>query len=158
LDFARRVPNSANSEITEGRPSEEWLDAHTGCGGNREASQRRILASLAPAEVDGVRAAGGKFASIAFGAVHDRVVVGVNLVATDPAQRRKGLPRRLGRWSPGPTIAPAPTARACRWSRTNAPAIAIYRSLGRTKERYRDHYRPQADEAWIKKIVEIRGD
>jgi N-acetylglutamate synthase len=41
---------------------------------------------------------------------------------------------------------------------SNAPAIAIYRSLGRTKERYRDHYRPQADEAWIKEMVEIRGD
>jgi hypothetical protein len=47
-----------------------------------------------------LRAAGGKFASIAVGAVHDRVVC-VNLVATDPAQRRKGLPRRLGGAPPG---------------------------------------------------------
>jgi N-acetylglutamate synthase len=150
LDFARRAPGAAGAEISETVPSEEWLDAHarcTGIGETAQRSQRKILQALAvPAVFTAVRADDGRLASLAFGAVHERIVC-INLVVTDPAARRRGLSRKA-------------VSTALAWARDragadgaclpvvagNTPARALYRELGFTTELYRYHYRrrPQA--------------
>jgi N-acetylglutamate synthase len=92
----------------------------------------------------GVRGADGRLASLAFGAVHDRTLC-VNLVVTDPPQRRAGLARRAvtsvlswARERMGAESACLAVVAA------NAPAVALYRQLGFTTELYRYHYRRRA--------------
>ncbi len=134
--------------VTEGAPSEEWLAAQARCTGQTEAAQRtqrKILRALSvPSVFTAARAEDGRLASVAFGAVHDRLVC-VNLVATDPARRRQGLSRRAvsavlawARDRAGAEGACLPVVA------TNAPAIALYESLGFTRELYRYHYRRRA--------------
>lgn len=135
----------SGADLAEPAPSEEWLGAQARFTGLTEAAQRtqrKILRALAvPAVFTAMRGDDGRLASVAFGAVHDRLVC-VNLVATDPAQRRRGLLRRA-------------VSAVLAWARdragaegvclpvvaTNTPAIALYQSLGFTRELYRYHYR-----------------
>lgn len=146
-DFRRRAPERVEAELGEARPGEAWLEAQARCTGNGAAdrdAQRKILDALAvPAVFAAIRAADGRLASLAFGAVHDRMVC-VNLVVTDPASRRQGLARRavtaVLAWAherAGAEAACLPVVAA------NAPAIALYRGLGFDTELYRYHYRRQ---------------
>ncbi|HEX9490336.1 MAG TPA: GNAT family N-acetyltransferase [Stellaceae bacterium] len=134
--------------VAENAPSEQWLEAHACCTGNGETVQRvqrRILQALSvPAVFTAARGEEGRLASLAFGAVHDKLVC-INLVVTDPALRRRGLARR------------AVTA-VLTWARDqagadgaclavvadNLPARALYRQLGFDTELYRYHYRHRA--------------
>lgn len=144
LDFARHAPPRSDALLVEGAPGEEWLAAHARATGNdaaAQSAQRKILQALAlPAVFAAARAADGRLGSLAFGAVHDRLVC-VNLVVTEPALRRQGLSRRT-------------VAAVLAWARdrgadgaclavvaANAPAIALYRGLGFDTELYRYHYR-----------------
>jgi N-acetylglutamate synthase len=152
-DFARHPPERCEAELDESAPSEEWLEAQQRCTGISAASreaQRAILASLAvPAVFASVRGRDGVTASVAFGAVHDRIVC-VNLVATAEAARRQGLSRR----AVGAVLAwaqqRAGAAAACLpVVASNLPAVALYRGLGFESELYRYPYRrrPSAQRA-----------
>jgi N-acetylglutamate synthase len=144
-DFARHPPERAAAELDEGAPGKEWLDAHQRCAGLSAAAreaQRAILASLTvPSVFATLRGRDGAPASVAFGAVHDRIVC-INLVATDPGARRQGLSQRavgaVLAWAQqhaGAEAACLPVVAS------NAPAIALYRGRGFETELYRYHYR-----------------
>jgi N-acetylglutamate synthase len=142
------LPAHGGAELSEGMPSEAWLDAHARFTGNDASGysvQRKILAALAvPAVFAAARTADGRIGSVAFGAVHDRIVC-LNLVATDPAVRRQGLSRRtvsaVLAWAQeaGAAAACLPVVAS------NAPAIALYRQLGFDTELYRYHYRRRGE-------------
>jgi GNAT superfamily N-acetyltransferase len=143
-DFTRYPPETTDAELSEGAPSEAWLAAHVCCAGSTAgaaAAQRKILGALAvPAVFAAARGSDGSLASVAFGAVHDRMIC-VNLVATAPPARRQGLSRRtvaaVLAWGEriGADAACLPVIAS------NAPAVALYRSLGFDRELYRYHYR-----------------
>jgi len=133
-------------ELTEGQPGAEWLDAQARIAGDRARvanARRAILAGLAiPAAFGAVRLGGpdAPLASLAYAAVHDGLAC-VNMVATDPGARRRGLSRRV-------------LLRLLAWARAvgaegaclqvaadNAAAIPLYEGLGFRTELYRYHYR-----------------
>jgi N-acetylglutamate synthase len=148
-DLDGTLPERGDVELSEGMPSEAWLDAHarfTGSALSGRSVQRKILEALAvPAVFAATRAGDGRIASLAFGAVHDRIVC-LNLVATDPAVRRQGLSRRTvsavlawAREQAGAAVACLPVVAS------NAPAVALYRTLGFETELYRYHYRRRGE-------------
>jgi GNAT superfamily N-acetyltransferase len=145
MDFARTPPPACTSEVELlRRPSSEWLDAHTRLNGHT-AADGAILNSMAckiavPAAFVAMRDGEGAIASLAYGAVHDRMMC-VQWVVTDAARRRRGLSRAV-------------LARLLDWARCegvrgaclqvladNHSAIALYESLGFDTELYRYHYR-----------------
>lgn len=139
--------NGGEADIWENAPSTQWLDTHARCSGSDKAAQRaqrKILKALSvPAMFAGIRAE-GQLASLAFGAIHDKLVC-INLVVTDPALRRRGLSRRA-------------VATVLAWARdrggaegaclpvvaTNFPARALYQQFGFNTELYRYNYRRRA--------------
>jgi N-acetylglutamate synthase len=144
-DLDGSLLEQGDAELAEGMPSEAWLDAHarfTGSAASGHSVQRKILEALAvPAVFATTRTADGGIASVAFGAVHDRIVC-LNLVATDPAVRRQGLSRRTVSAILAWAQERAGAASACLpVVASNAPAIALYRTLGFDTELYRYHYR-----------------
>lgn len=133
-------------ELAEGRPGAEWLDAQARIAGDGERvarARRDMLACLAiPAAFGAVRpdGPGTPMVSLAYVAVHDGLAC-VNMVATDPAARRRGLSRRVLRallvWARG-----VDAEGAClRVAAENGAAIALYEGLGFRTELYRYHYR-----------------
>jgi N-acetylglutamate synthase len=148
-DLDGSLPERGEAELAEGVPSAAWLDAHarfTGSAASGHSVQQKILAALAvPAVFAAMRTADGRIASVAFGAVHDRIVC-LNLVATDPAARRQGLSRRTVSAVLDWAQERAGAAAACLpVVASNAPAIALYRTLGFDTELYRYHYRRRAE-------------
>lgn len=135
------------AEIVEGAPSEEWLGAYarlTGQGEPARLAHRKILQALSlPAAFAAIRSEDGGLASLAFGAMHHRIVC-VNSVVTDVSRRRRGLSRltvsAVLAWARGLGAEGAclPVAAA------NAAAIALYEGLGFRTEMYRYHYRRAA--------------
>ena len=137
-----------DADVIELAPSTEWLAAHARFTRQAEAaqrSQRKILQALSvPAVFAGVRAGDRRFASVAFGAVRDGLVC-VNLVATDPAEQRRGLAHHavsaVLAWAQdrcGAEGACLPVVA------TNANALGLYRRLGFDRELYRYRYRRKA--------------
>lgn len=133
-------------ELAEGQPGAEWLDAQARIAGDtaRVASARRaMLAGLAiPAAFGAVRLGGpgAPLVSLAYAAVHDDLAC-INMVATDPAARRRGLSRRvllrLLAWA-----REAGAEGAClQVAADNTAAIPLYEGLGFRTELYRYHYR-----------------
>jgi N-acetylglutamate synthase len=148
-DLGGALPERGDVELSEGTPSEAWLDAHarfTGSAAAGRSVQRKILEALAvPAVFAATRTGDGRIASLAFGAVHDRIVC-LNLVATDPAVRRQGLSRRTVSAVLAWAQEQAGAAAACLpVVASNAPAIALYRTLGFETELYRYHYRRRGE-------------
>lgn len=147
-DLGGSLPEREDAGLVEGMPSEAWLDAHarfTGNAASGHSVQRKILEALAvPAVFAAARTADGRIASVAFGAVHDRIVC-LNLVATDPGLRRQGLSRRtvsaVLAWAQeaGAAAACLPVVAS------NAPAVALYRQLGFDTELYGYHYRRRGE-------------
>jgi N-acetylglutamate synthase len=134
--------------VCENAPDQEWLDAQARCTGSGETArrvQRKILQALSvPAVFAAARGPDGSLASLAFGAVHDKLVC-LNLVVTDPASRRRGLSRcavaavlSWARDCAGAEGACLPVGAA------NLPARALYQQLGFNTELYRYHYRRRA--------------
>jgi ribosomal protein S18 acetylase RimI-like enzyme len=82
----------------------------------------------------------GQTASVAYGVVHDGVLV-IESVATDERFRQQGLARRtvgkLMAWARGQAAVGA----ALQVVADNGPAMRLYRSLGFGRELYRYHYR-----------------
>jgi len=148
MNFERNRPARPDDgvalEIHEGKPPAEWLDAH------RRLSRRTpdeagalhaVLNYLAiPAFFAEARDEDGNIASVAYGAMHERMMC-LNWVVTEPAQRRRGLSRAVlcALLQRGQD---AGAAGAClQVVAQNASAIALYQSLGFSCELYRYHYR-----------------
>jgi GNAT superfamily N-acetyltransferase len=131
--------------LEEGLPGEPWLNTLARLHEQSEAAQgihRRILESLSvPAVFAAVRCDDGRLGALAYGAVHDGLVC-VNSVVTDPAFRRRGLGRKVVSavlaWA---RERQAATEACLAVVADNAPAIALYESLGFRREVYRYHYR-----------------
>jgi ribosomal protein S18 acetylase RimI-like enzyme len=146
MDFDRTPPPRALSSDVEllPRPSEEWLDAHTRLSAlapEDGAVLNRMARKIAvPAAFGAIRDDNGGIASLAYTALHDKLV-SVNWVVTDPAQRRLGLSRAvlgvLLNWAQEQGAEGA----CLQVLADNHSAIALYRTLGFTADLYRYHYR-----------------
>ncbi len=146
MDYAHTPPPAIATSAVEllPRPTGEWLDAHTRMHGHSSADGA-ILNKMArkiavPAAFAALRGDAGEIVSLAYGAVHDRLM-SVNWVITDAAQRRRGLSRtvleRLLDWS----VSRGVTGACLQVLGDNHSAIALYESLGFDTELYRYHYR-----------------
>lgn len=148
MNFQRHRPPAVDRkielDILEGRPSSEWLAAHRRLSRRtveEAAALHAVLDMLAiPAFFGEARSDDGHISSVAFGAVHERMMC-LQWVVTDPEQRRRGLSRatlsallQRGQES-GATGACLQVVTA------NASAIRLYESIGFHCELYRYHYR-----------------
>jgi ribosomal protein S18 acetylase RimI-like enzyme len=143
----RRLPKPAKGvavDILEGRPTREWLAAHarhSRRGPDEASALHAVLDVVAvPAFFAEARDETGEIASVAFGAIHERLIC-LQWVVTVPAQRRKGLSRaalsallRRGQEA-------GATGACLQVVADNHSAIRLYESLGFTDELYRYHYR-----------------
>ena len=148
MNFGRRPPpvpeNDIALDVHERRPSQEWLEAH------RRLSRRSpqdaqalhaVLDNLAiPAVFGEARDADGEITSVAFGAVHERMMC-LQWVVTEPGQRRQGYSRATlaALLKRGQEM--GATGACLQVVAANLPAIRLYESLGFTCELYRYHYR-----------------
>ena len=146
MDFEVTPPETSprTIEISEGRPSEEWLKAHERFCGRpppKDDTRRRLLDLVAlPVAFAATRGANGCILSVAYGAIHDRLV-SLQWVATDPARRREGLSRAtlsdLLMWAERRGAEGA----CLQVLAANRPAVKLYESMGFERELYRYHYR-----------------
>jgi GNAT superfamily N-acetyltransferase len=146
MDFAATPPETSPRaiEIREGVPTDEWLAAHERFSGRapRKDDMRRALIGLValPIAFAAARDDNGKIVSVAYGALHDRLV-SLQWVATDPARRREGLSRAtlndLLMWAEK-----CGAEGAClQVVAGNRSAVRLYESMGFDRELYRYHYR-----------------
>ena len=148
MNFQRHPPPApdpkAQLDVLEGRPSTEWLAAHRRLSRRTENEAHALHAVLGmlaiPAFFGEARSDDGQIASVAFGAVHERMMC-LQWVVTEPEQRQRGLSRatlsallQRGR-EMGATGACLQVVAA------NASAIRLYESIGFRCELYRYHYR-----------------
>lgn len=146
MDFEMTPPETSPRaiEIHEGRPSGEWLDAHERFSGRpppKDDTRRRLLDLVAlPVAFAAARDDKGKIVSVAYGAIHDRLV-SLQWVATDPARRREGLSRAtlsdLLMWAERRGAEGA----CLQVLAANRAAVKLYESMGFERELYRYHYR-----------------
>ncbi|HEY7979361.1 MAG TPA: GNAT family N-acetyltransferase [Rhizomicrobium sp.] len=146
MDFAATPPETSprSIEIHEGAPTEEWLKAHENFCGRpppKDDTRRRLLDLVAlPIAFAAARDAHGRIVSVAYGAIHDRLV-SLQWVATDPARRREGLSRAtlmdLLMWAERRGADGA----CLQVLAANRPAVKLYESMGFERELYRYHYR-----------------
>lgn len=146
MDFAATPPEISPRaiEIHEGLPTAEWLCAHGkfSCRAPHTNDLRLSLLGMValPMAFAAARDDNGKIVSVAYGAIHDKLV-SLQWVATDPARRREGLSRAtlsdLLMWAEkrGAECACLQVVAA------NRPAIKLYESIGFARELYRYHYR-----------------
>lgn len=148
MDFDANAPGNAPAhsvDLTSHAPSGEWLEARMNFQGGPAAERsklEKILHQLAiPAVFAAVRDERGEIVSIAKGAVHDAIVC-LNMVASDPAQLRRGYSRAcvsaILRWAQREMGAQGACLQVVS---QNWPAIQLYQSLGFAHELYRYHYR-----------------
>ncbi len=145
-DFAATPPETSPRaiEIREGAPTDEWLAAHERFSGRapRKDDMRPTLLGLValPIAFAAARDDEGKIVSVAYAALHDRLV-SLQWVATDPARRREGLSRAtlgdLLMWAEKRGAQGA----CLQVVANNRPAIALYTSMGFSRELYSYHYR-----------------
>ncbi|MBU6444156.1 MAG: GNAT family N-acetyltransferase [Alphaproteobacteria bacterium] len=147
MDFARTPPMPVAGvaiEIAEGAPAAEWLEAHarfTGRAPDTDDLRRRLLELVAlPVAFAAARDEAGEIVSVAYGALHDRLV-SLQWVATAPARRRQGLSfatlSALLHWARQQGAAGA----CLQVLAENFAAIRLYEDLGFDRELYRYHYR-----------------
>ncbi len=148
MNFERKRPPLPNAnvalDIHEGRPPPSWLDAHRRLSRRTPDEARALHAVLdylaIPAFFAGARDEDGNIASVAYGALHERMMC-LNWVVTDPAQRRRGLSRAVLRALLQRGEEAGATGACLQVVTQNASAIALYQSLGFSCELYRYHYR-----------------
>lgn len=148
MNFGRHQPpepdDAVGLDIYEGRPPSRWLQAHRRLSRRspeEAAALHSVLDDIAiPALFGQALDEDGEIASVAFGAIHERMMC-LQWVVTEPGQRRRGLSRatlsallRRGQQM-GATGACLQVVAA------NLSAIRLYESLGFTCELYRYHYR-----------------
>lgn len=146
MDFATTPPQSQRVpevEVMLGQPTHAWLAAHQHFCGQPHAPnniRKRLLDLVALPTAFACMRKDGEIASVAYGAVHDRLV-SLQWVATNPKLRRKGLSR-------------ATVLSLLCWARDqgaqgaclqvvadNLPAVRLYEAMGFDRELYRYHYR-----------------
>ncbi|HVP83178.1 MAG TPA: GNAT family N-acetyltransferase [Rhizomicrobium sp.] len=144
FDFAKSPPVSVDGiEILE-RPTAEWLAAHhrfTGETITSDSIRKRLLDLVAlPVAFAADRDCKGQIVSVAYGALHDRIV-SLQWVATDPTRRRKGFSRAtlssLLCWAK----TAGATGACLQVVAANTPAVNLYQAMGFDQELYRYHYR-----------------
>lgn len=130
-------------ELFERAPPSDWRRDHARLSGADPAKRDRILATLAiPCVFAGLRAdgAGSPFVACAVAGVHDAMAC-LHLVVTDPAQRRRGLSRRLITtllaWA---QVRHDADAASLQVDSGNAPALALYSGLGFDTKLFRYAY------------------
>ena len=124
-------------------PRAEWLRAMARLQGHTAAQSRvyrRIVGAIALPARFALLAVDGAPAALAYGAIHDGLLV-YESVVTDPARRRQGLAHRviasLAAWARA-----SGAAGAClEVEAANEPARALYAGFGLGTELYRYHYR-----------------
>ena len=146
MDFRRHAPTLAAGAVElHSEATAEWLAARARISGQSAGEMRKvekILHQLAlPAVFAAIRGKDGAICSIAKGAVHGGIVC-LNMVATDPAVRRRGHSREcvsaILTWAEREAGARGACLQVVS---DNWPAIALYRQLGFEREVYRYHYR-----------------
>jgi ribosomal protein S18 acetylase RimI-like enzyme len=130
------------------KPTGEWLKAKARLTPLPEPDQwiyEAMLGAIVAPRAFASSSVEGQIASLAYGVVHDGLLV-VESVVTDERRRQTGLARRtvgkLMAWARGQ----AAGAAALQVVADNGPAIMLYRSLGFERELYRYHYRREP--AW----------
>jgi|EndMetStandDraft_8_1072994.scaffolds.fasta_scaffold30782_3 ribosomal protein S18 acetylase RimI-like enzyme len=144
LDRARAGADAEVSLTPD--PDDEWLQARLRMDADRTRDAlifRGMVASIPGQKRFAATRADGKIVSIGYGAVHDGLLV-LESVETDPDFRRRGLAQKtlgsLLAWARG-----LGTPAAClQVVAENAPARALYASLGFRQELCRYHYRRKA--------------
>jgi ribosomal protein S18 acetylase RimI-like enzyme len=139
---ALKAAAAADVEVRS-RPTREWLKAKAVMNPMAPAealSYGRILKRLAvPAAFAALRL-DGQPAALAFAARHEGLLC-LESVVTHERHRGQGLGRRMLAALFASTIARGCEACCLQVRAENAPAIALYRSLGFETELYRYHYR-----------------
>ena len=108
------------------------------------AVYRRVVESIVvPAGFASLREE-GEWAALAFGALHEGWLCCESVVA-DPRRRGRGHARRLMSALLAWGAARGARAVCLQVAADNAPALALYRSLGLRRELYRYHYRREAE-------------
>jgi N-acetylglutamate synthase len=140
LDLA--VPEAGPALRLVASPTTEWLNAMARLQGHTRAQgavYRRIVGAIAIPARFALAAVDGAPAALAYGAVHDRLLV-YESVITDPRQRRRGLARRviagLAVWARDNGA----TGACLQVEAGNDSARALYAGFG-LAELYRYHYR-----------------
>jgi N-acetylglutamate synthase len=148
MNFRKHRPlaptKSIAVDILEGRPTRDWLAAHQRHSRRTPQEAKALHAVLdvlaVPAFFAEARDDTGEIASVAFGAIHEKLMC-LQWVVTDPAQRHKGLSRaalsallQRGRES-------GATGACLQVVSDNHSAIRLYEGLGFANELYRYHYR-----------------
>jgi len=146
MDFDATPPEISPRaiEIVEGAPTAEWLAAHERFSGRAPTkcdTRRKLLDLVAvPIAFAAARDGNGRIVSVAYGALHDKLV-SLQWVATDPARRREGLSRAtlsdLLLWAERRGAQGA----CLQVVAANRPAVKLYESMGFSKELYSYHYR-----------------
>jgi ribosomal protein S18 acetylase RimI-like enzyme len=146
MDFDTAPPETSprTIEIREGLPTDEWLAAHERFSGRapRKDDMRHTLLGLValPIAFAAARDDNGAIVSVAYGAMHDKLV-SLQWVATDPARRREGLSRAtlsdLLLWAEKRGAQGA----CLQVVAGNRSAVRLYESMGFDRELYRYHYR-----------------
>jgi ribosomal protein S18 acetylase RimI-like enzyme len=131
-------------DIHEGRPTRDWLAAHQRHS-RRTAEEARALHAVleivaVPAFFAEARDDDGEIASVAFGAIHERLIC-LQWVVTDPVQRRRGLSRATLSALLARGQEAGATGACLQVVSNNHSAIRLYESLGFDRELYRYHYR-----------------
>lgn len=142
-DLGPAQPSQQGAAVLTADSGEAWLSARARLGGVDPQEQRRFATMLESILLPKAFAAvsdDGEIAALAYAVVCDCLAV-IEAVITDPAKRRRGFARQV-------------VGRLLDWAREsgaegaclqvvadNAPALALYRSLGFGRELYRYHYR-----------------
>ena len=137
------VPEGRHPVTLAANPVPDWLTArhrmNASSQGDQDIYDRTLDLITSPRCFAAVHHE-SEIAAVAYGVIHDGFLV-LESVVTDKRLRNQGLGRSvvsaLMGWAES-----AGTKQAClQVVADNAPAIALYRSLGFTKELYRYHYR-----------------
>jgi N-acetylglutamate synthase len=124
------------------RPTAEWLATMSGLQGysaeQRDTYQRITGAVAVPAAFAALRI-DGRIAALAYGAVHDRLLV-YESVITGPSWRRRGFSRRLIAVLAGWGRNNGAKGVCLQVEAGNTPARALYDSFGLKTELYRYQY------------------
>jgi GNAT superfamily N-acetyltransferase len=124
-------------------PRAEWLRAMARLQGQTPAQSRvyrRIVGAIALPARFALLALDGAPAALAYGAIHDGLLV-YESVVTDPARRRQGLAHRVIASLAGWARDSGATGACLEVEAANAPALTLYARFGLGCELYRYHYR-----------------
>ena len=142
-DLGQAAPTWDHAVELTTRPTGEWLKAKARLSPMQESEHwiyEAMLGAIAAPRAFAASRVDGEIASVAYGVVHDGLLV-VESVVTDERLRQRGLARRtVGKlidWACGQAAKGA----CLQVVADNAAAHMLYRSLGFDRELYRYHYR-----------------